>query len=90
MIEVESPCIGTCTLNRESVCVGCGRRLDEIAEWPRAFDPRKRRIVELSLPGMTFDINSPADGQLISIAKSFRSTRSAVLKNIYALPTTLR
>ena len=49
MIEVESPCIGTCTLNCESVCVGCGRRLDEIAEWPRAFDPRKRRIVELSL-----------------------------------------
>ena len=28
------------------------------------------RIVELSLPGMTFDIHSPADGQLISIDKT--------------------
>ena len=28
------------------------------------------RIVELSLPGLTFDINSPADGQLIAIDKS--------------------
>ncbi len=28
------------------------------------------RIVELSLPGMTFDINSPADGRLISIDKT--------------------
>jgi len=25
------------------------------------------RLVELSLPGMTFDINSPSDGTLISI-----------------------
>ncbi|MDB5338681.1 MAG: hypothetical protein JWN70_4300, partial [Planctomycetaceae bacterium] len=31
------------------------------------------RIVELSLPGMTFDINSPADGQLISIDKTLGS-----------------
>lgn len=28
------------------------------------------RIVELSLPGLTFDINSPADGQLIAMEKS--------------------
>lgn len=28
------------------------------------------RIVELSLPGMTFDINSPAGGRLISIDKT--------------------
>ena len=27
------------------------------------------RLVELSLPGMTFDINSPADGTLVSIDK---------------------
>ena len=28
------------------------------------------RIVELSLPGLTFDINSPADGQLIAMEKT--------------------
>ena len=28
------------------------------------------RIVELSLPGVTFDIHSPADGQLIAMEKS--------------------
>lgn len=45
MFSTPSPCTGTCTLNAEDVCVGCGRRLDEIAEWSRAPEPRKLRIV---------------------------------------------
>ena len=40
--------------------------LAELGETVRGGD----RIVELSLPGMTFDIHSPADGQLISIEKT--------------------
>ena len=48
MFNVPSPCTGICTLNAENVCVGCGRRIDEIAEWSRAFEPRKQRIVELA------------------------------------------
>ncbi|GAC1631343.1 MAG: hypothetical protein NVS9B10_24690 [Nevskia sp.] len=48
MDTVASPCTGICTLNAENVCVGCGRRIDEIAEWGRALESRKRRIVELA------------------------------------------
>jgi len=29
-IREDSPCIGTCTLNENDVCVGCGRHIDEI------------------------------------------------------------
>jgi len=41
-----SPCTGVCKLNLSGVCRGCGRALDEIAEWPVASDTRRRAIRE--------------------------------------------
>ena len=41
----ESPCRRACTLDREDICVGCGRTLDEILEWSRAATERKQAIV---------------------------------------------
>lgn len=46
--SVASPCIGVCQLNAESVCLGCGRLISEIVEWPRASETRRRQIVDLS------------------------------------------
>ena len=43
--EVPSPCIGVCRLDERQLCVGCGRHLGEIAEWPNA--PAARRIAIL-------------------------------------------
>ena len=43
---VESPCIKVCQLDPQQVCTGCGRTLDEIAEWSLAPDARKQLIVE--------------------------------------------
>ena len=30
MAEDDSPCIGVCTLNKDGVCIGCERTLQEI------------------------------------------------------------
>lgn len=46
MDEVPSPCIKVCTLDRDDVCTGCGRRIDEIAVWGGASHEYKQRIVE--------------------------------------------
>lgn len=46
MAEPQSPCIGVCTLNRSGTCVGCGRTLDEIAQWPAAGDGRRQAILQ--------------------------------------------
>jgi predicted Fe-S protein YdhL (DUF1289 family) len=42
--EVASPCIQVCQLDPQQVCRGCGRTLDEIAEWSLASAARKQQI----------------------------------------------
>lgn len=34
-----------CRLDAARICVGCGRYIDEIVEWPAADAARKRAIV---------------------------------------------
>jgi predicted Fe-S protein YdhL (DUF1289 family) len=47
MIEaaVPSPCVFVCRLDAQGLCMGCRRSLDEIAEWPRASEARRREIL---------------------------------------------
>jgi predicted Fe-S protein YdhL (DUF1289 family) len=46
---VASPCIEVCELDTaRDVCTGCGRSLEEIAEWSRATNPRRREIRRLA------------------------------------------
>jgi predicted Fe-S protein YdhL (DUF1289 family) len=52
MIEaaVLSPCVDICRLDPQGLCVGCRRTIDEITEWPRASEARRREILrELAL-----------------------------------------
>jgi hypothetical protein len=46
---VASPCRDICQLDARQVCVGCGRTLQEIAEWSRASAERRRQIVAAAL-----------------------------------------
>ena len=43
--KVVSPCIKICTLQND-FCIGCGRTTQEIAEWSKASDKKKRDILE--------------------------------------------
>jgi predicted Fe-S protein YdhL (DUF1289 family) len=40
-----SPCTGTCRLDAQEICVGCGRTLDEIMDWRSAGEARQHEIV---------------------------------------------
>lgn len=47
MIEaVESPCVRSCCLDDNDVCLGCGRTLDEIRSWSEMSAAQKRATVE--------------------------------------------
>ncbi len=41
---VESPCVSICRM-KAGLCEGCGRTLNEIAEWSMASDDRRREIL---------------------------------------------
>ena len=43
--KVVSPCIKICTMQND-FCIGCGRTTQEIAEWSKASDKKKRDILE--------------------------------------------
>ena len=40
----ESPCIATCVVNANGICVGCYRTLDEIATWSMCDESTRIRI----------------------------------------------
>lgn len=42
---VASPCIRTCCLDDDDVCLGCGRHLREITGWLQADDGERRAIL---------------------------------------------
>jgi uncharacterized protein len=43
---VSSPCRRECTLDEHDVCMGCGRKLEEITGWTALDEAGKRRVVE--------------------------------------------
>ncbi|MEO8723173.1 MAG: DUF1289 domain-containing protein [Sphingobium sp.] len=48
---IESPCNRLCTLDRNDVCIGCGRTMDEIIDWANMTDEERRAIMaRLALP----------------------------------------
>jgi predicted Fe-S protein YdhL (DUF1289 family) len=43
---IETPCIKICTLDaRQGFCLGCGRTVDEIANWAAMSAGERRRIM---------------------------------------------
>ncbi len=43
---VESPCIRSCCLNNEDICLGCFRSLDEITGWSYKSDVEKQTVLD--------------------------------------------
>jgi predicted Fe-S protein YdhL (DUF1289 family) len=40
--NIESPCSRNCCLNRENICLGCFRHIDEIIAW-RGFSEQDKK-----------------------------------------------
>lgn len=47
-LTVESPCISVCVTDQNDMCLGCGRYLNEIAQWGAASEEEKERIARES------------------------------------------
>ena len=44
-VPVASPCVDVCRLDAQGLCIGCRRTIDEITEWSRASEARRREIL---------------------------------------------
>lgn len=47
--EIESPCIGTCTLGPDGLCIGCFRSAEEIGAWLN-YSSQQRLAIMQALP----------------------------------------
>ena len=45
---MKSPCVRVCSLNKQSICVGCGMTIKDIRIWRSASDEEKREILRQS------------------------------------------
>lgn len=43
--SLASPCVRNCCLNKEDICMGCGRHLEEILQWHRVSDVEREAIL---------------------------------------------
>lgn len=47
---VSTPCTRVCTLDREGVCLGCHRTVDEIIRWRELDEGERLRLMREVLP----------------------------------------
>lgn len=45
---VESPCVRSCCLDDQDICLGCGRTLDEIRRWSEMTESERQDTLNLS------------------------------------------
>jgi uncharacterized protein len=45
-VPVTSPCFKNCCLDKQDVCIGCGRTIEEIIRWGDAGDKEKLAILK--------------------------------------------
>jgi len=43
---MDSPCIRMCTLNQDEICIGCGRRLEDIMAWTSYSNVQREQITK--------------------------------------------
>ncbi|MBK7213405.1 MAG: DUF1289 domain-containing protein [Bacteroidales bacterium] len=45
--DIKSPCRNVCTLDEKGKCIGCFRKLDEIANWSVFSNEEKKQVLKL-------------------------------------------
>jgi len=42
---IDSPCVRNCCLDKQDICLGCGRTMTEIIHWGDASEAEKKKIL---------------------------------------------
>ena len=44
---MDSPCIASCKLNSDKICIGCYRLIEEIVDWNKRTDTEQQQIINM-------------------------------------------
>lgn len=44
--DKDSPCVRNCCLDKDDICLGCFRTVEEIMQWHEMSDEQKKQILE--------------------------------------------
>jgi predicted Fe-S protein YdhL (DUF1289 family) len=47
VIDIASPCVRNCCLDKQDVCLGCNRHIDEIMAWRKLDSKAKKAVLVL-------------------------------------------
>lgn len=45
--EIQSPCIGVCTMSEAGLCLGCYRTIEEIREWWDMLPAQRSQLMDV-------------------------------------------
>ncbi|MFW5443589.1 MAG: DUF1289 domain-containing protein [Methylococcaceae bacterium] len=48
IVTVESPCVRSCCLDEQDICLGCFRSLDEIIQWTLVDEKSRQQFLQNS------------------------------------------
>lgn len=57
--RMETPCVGVCSVDARGVCTGCGRTLEQIAQWTSFTAAARLAIMQELSPAIPPDPFSP-------------------------------
>jgi predicted Fe-S protein YdhL (DUF1289 family) len=45
---MDSPCIASCKLNSDKICIGCYRHIEEIVDWNKRTEAEQMQIIAIT------------------------------------------
>lgn len=67
---VESPCVASCRLNADKVCVGCFRHITEIVDWNKRTDSENYAILQQVAKRKSQALQGGAEGETSPITQA--------------------
>lgn len=78
VIKMDSPCIASCKLNSDKICIGCYRHIEEIVDWNKRTEAEQLTIIaSLSERKRQIDIIADAPTSAITQAE-WQAAKSAL------------
>lgn len=67
---MDSPCIASCKLNADKICIGCYRHIEEIVDWNKRSDAEHALIYQKLAERKALLANAPAPEQTSAITQA--------------------